>query len=169
MLSQIFWAAHHRKEIKKVMKGEAIIMNGPLNYNQDGLATQHNADFMQEPAFRQAYDGTWGKGLEPIHWRAYTQCWAARHGLNLEGDFVECGVERGRSAKMVMDYLEFENSPKRYWLLDTFCGLDDAQVSPAERERGIIEFSRERYYDSYDEVCELFADYTNVETAKGVQ
>ena len=47
---------------------------GPLTYNQDGLATRHNCDFMHEPRFAEAYrlgksTGSWGDS--EIHWRAY--------------------------------------------------------------------------------------------------
>ena len=103
-----------------------------------------------------------------IHWRAYTACWAAKHGLGLEGDFVECGVERGGLARTIIEYLEFESIPKRYWLLDTFCGLDEAQISPLERERGFAERYRLRYPDCYAEVQQTFSRYPNVEIVRGV-
>ena len=75
---------------------------GPLTYNQDGLATVANADFLNDPRFHEAYrlgeqTGSWGNARN--HWRVYVLCWAADKASRLEGDFVECGVYRGGFAR----------------------------------------------------------------------
>ncbi len=70
---------------------------GPATYNQDGLATRHNADFMRDPRFLEAYRA----GLEnapagtQLEWRVHVALWCATQALRLEGDFVECGVHTG--------------------------------------------------------------------------
>lgn len=69
-----------------------------VTYNQDGLVTKHGTDFMREDRFAGAYrigekTGSW-KGAT-IHWRAHVACWAAERACELEGDFVECGVNKG--------------------------------------------------------------------------
>lgn len=70
------------------------LVQGPLTYNQDGLATRHNADFMRDPRFIEAnraamvdcHPGT------RIEWRIHVALWCATQALRLGGDFVECGV-----------------------------------------------------------------------------
>ena len=32
-----------------------VLVHGPLTYNQDGLATRHNCDFMKDELFMEAY------------------------------------------------------------------------------------------------------------------
>ena len=58
--------------------GRAMVQ-GPLTYNQDGLATRHNADFMRDPRFEAAYRA----GLEnappgtQVQWRVHVALWCA--------------------------------------------------------------------------------------------
>ena len=42
-------------EVKFPLADGRTLVQGPLAYNQDGLATQHNADFMRDPRFLEAY------------------------------------------------------------------------------------------------------------------
>jgi len=116
------------------------LIPGPLSYNQDGLATTHNCDFMSDPRFQEAYrlgeqTGSW-RGTR-IHWRIAVLCWAADKASRLEGDFVECGVNRGGFSRAVMQFVDFPRLGKTFYLLDTFRGLEDRLVSDAERKRGI--------------------------------
>src|SRR5262245_59997527 len=111
---------------------------GKATYNQDGLVTTHNADFMREPRFARAYEagqktGSWTFG--DLHWLAYIVCWAAERGASLEGDFVECGVNRGGYALTVINYVNFETLPKKFYLLDTYEGLVERYISPEEKAR----------------------------------
>jgi len=126
---------------------------GPLTYNQDGLATVHNCDFLHDPHFLEAYrlgeeTGSWA-GAQ-IHWRAYVVCWAADKASRLEGDFVECGVNRGGYSRAVMHYVGFPRLDKAFYLLDTFRGLEDKYLSDAERKRGT------KYEHCYEAVCKTF-------------
>lgn len=108
-------------------------------YNEDGLATEHNCDFMQDQLFLESYGlgertGSW-RGAKP-HWRAYVCCWAAEKAKTLEGDFVECGVNKGGYALTVMNYTGFRNLEKRFYLLDTFSGFVDKYITDEERKLG---------------------------------
>jgi hypothetical protein len=123
---------------------------------------------MREPRFAAAYAA--GKATESwvdgdVFWRAYVLCWAACQGLRLPGDFVECGVYRGGYSMTVCTYLNFENLPKKFYLLDTFEGLVDRYVSPEERAKGIEPGG---YEPSYEAVVEAFRSYPNVRIVKGV-
>jgi len=132
---------------------------GPFTYNQDGLATVHNCDFLNDPHFQEAYrlgeqTGSW-KGGQPL-WRAYVMCWAADKASRLEGDFVECGVNRGGYSRTVMHFVDFPKLGKTFYLLDTFRGLEDKLISDAERKRGIAQLYGDYYQECYDAVCKTF-------------
>jgi O-methyltransferase len=111
------------------------LIRGHQRFQEDGLFSLHNCDFLNEPRFQKAYalgeaTGSWG-GYQ-VRWRAYVVCWCAEMASHLEGDFVECGVNRGGLTRMVLDYLNFENTGKRYLLFDTFQGLSEKHVLPEE-------------------------------------
>lgn len=98
------------------------------SYNNDGLITFHDSDFLKDTLFIESYKlGKATKSwLIPVEWRAYVVCWAANKGKELEGDFVECGVGRGGYSRMVMNYISFKTMKnKKFYLLDTYCGCPD--------------------------------------------
>jgi len=110
-------------------------------YNQDGLQTAHNHEFRDEPKFRAAY----ARGLRAVgwdygwHWRVHTALWAARTAVQLPGDFVECGVNHGFMASAIMCDLDWNSLGRRFYLLDTFAGLDLRFVSAEETADGIAD------------------------------
>jgi O-methyltransferase len=140
---------------------------GRVTYNQDGLATTHSAPFMDDPRFNEAYaagkaTGSWTFG--DLHWRAHVVCWAAQRGVSLDGDFVECGVNRGGYALTVMKYVNFETLPKTFYLLDTYDGLVERYISPEEEARGV---RAGEYEPCHEAVTRTFSPYPNVEIVKG--
>lgn len=156
---------HHK--LIRYLAAPYELVSGPLTYNQDGLATAHNADFMREPRFQEAYalgasTGSWGRAA--IHWRAFVACWAANKARSLEGDFVECGVNKGGLARTVISYVDFPTLDKKFYLLDTFKGLSEKYLTEGEREREIQ--WGERYDECYDAVKATFSDF-NVEIIRG--
>ncbi len=137
-------------------------------YFQDGLLTVHNSDFRKDPKFRTAYrlgkaTGSWGR--QDVEWRAYVCCWAAWSVRDKDGDFVECGVNRGGLAQTVMHYVDFDKLDKRFWLLDTYEGLVDRLISEEERRLGILPGG---YDPCYEEVVETFRHATRAQIIKGV-
>lgn len=135
---------------------------GKVNYNQDGLATTHNADFMHDSHFLAAYaageaTGSWTFG--DLHWRAYVVCWAAQRAASLPGDFVECGVNRGGYALAVIKYTNFETLGKCFYLLDTYEGLVERMITPEEKVAGV---RAGEYEPCYDAVVRTFAPYSAV-------
>lgn len=137
-------------------------------YFRDGLLTTHDASFRRDQRFREAFRlacktgsfGTW----KP-EWRTYVFCWAAARSMALSGDLVECGVYRGGYSRAVIHYVDLEKSQKKLWLLDTFDGLVNEQISPEERSRGIA--SGGNYAECYDDVCKTFAAFSNVKIIRG--
>jgi hypothetical protein len=98
---------------------------------------------MQDPAFVRAY----ARGVQAIggvdtyqwHWRAHIGLWVARVAAGLDGDFVECGVNRGFLSSAIMEDLDWNSLDRDFYLLDTFGGLDERFVSEAERRRGALD------------------------------
>lgn len=143
----------------------------PVTYNADGLATVHNCDFTSDPKFAEAYrlgsqTMTAFAGID-IRWRTYICCWAAHHAKLLGGDFVECGVNTGAFSRAVMHYIDFHAMPdRRFYLLDTYDGIPDEQISAEERTRGIDGYGR-FYPDCYAQVRDTFASFANVRIVRG--
>lgn len=110
-------------------------------YDQDGLSSVHDHEFMSEPEFKRAY----ARGVQAVggdyawHWRVHTGMWAATTAANLPGDFVECGVNRGFMSSAVMALLDWDTQGRTFFLLDTFCGVDERFLSEEDRLNGVSE------------------------------
>lgn len=58
--------------------------------------------------------------------RCYILHQLTTYGLNLEGDFVECGVFKGGTAYLIADVIKnFTTKPKIFHLFDTFKGMPE--------------------------------------------
>ncbi|MDQ7247164.1 TylF/MycF/NovP-related O-methyltransferase [Dongia sedimenti] len=127
-------------EVKFPLPDGRMLVQGPLTYNTDGLATQHNSEFMRDPRFAKAYafgmtDGPPGRHLE---WRVHVALWLAEQSVQLGGDFIECGVNTGIMSGAIMTYLDFAQlADRRFYLLDTFAGIPEEQITDAERAVGV--------------------------------
>lgn len=136
-------------------------------YSKDELVTRHNCDFRHDPKFAAAYKAAVATnsfyGGDP-EWRAYICCWAGMHALNLPGDFVECGVNKGGYSLAVANYLDFAQKKKTFWLLDTFCGLVDECLLDAERDIGRKSGG---YEPCYEQVKKTFSPFPNVKIVQG--
>jgi hypothetical protein len=137
-------------------------------YNQDGLASIHNADFLQDARFVQAYQrGIAAAGTDSHwHWRVHVGLWAACHAAHLAGDFIECGVNRGFLSSAIMQYLDWNSLGKRFFLLDTFKGLDETFISDEERRLGKTASFNE-YTECYDDALRNFAEFQHVTLIRG--
>jgi hypothetical protein len=78
-------------------------------------------------------------------------------------------VWKGGWARAVIEYTDFGSTGKTMWLLDTFEGIDDQQLTDEERSMGIG--TKINTYakagDVYQEVCQTFADEPYVKIIKG--
>jgi hypothetical protein len=110
-------------------------------YEFDGLFSIHNHDFMEMPEFIEAYN----RGIEAAgtdykwFWRVHIGLWAARSAIRIEGDFVECGVNRGFLSSAIMKSLDWDRQGRTFYLLDTFNGTDMRYISEIEKAAGVIE------------------------------
>ena len=160
-------ASRLRELVKLLLRGGKVA-TAPLSYAQDGLYVQHNAPFLSDERFVNAYahgksTGSWGAAN--IQWRAHVACWAADQVKTLPGDFIEFGVNKGGLAQTIIDYLKFAELGKNYYLLDTFNGLDDALISDAERSVGRDQITY--YTDCYQEVMARFGPYPFARVIRG--
>jgi hypothetical protein len=108
-------------------------------YDQDGLRSIHNHEFVDDPAFNAAY----GRGVEAagdyaFHWRVHVALWAAATGAQVPGSFVECGVNRGFLSSAIMRHLDWNSRRETFYLFDTFAGLDERFVSDEEKQSGAL-------------------------------
>jgi len=159
-------------EVKFPLPDGRLLVQGPLTYNQDGLATSHNADFMRDERFLQAYR----VGLEngrpgtQVEWRTHVALWCATQALALEGDFVECGVHTGILSGAVMTYLDFaKQASRKYYLFDTWAGIPLEQMSEEEKRIGVAEMNRK--YQNGDvlhaDVVKKFSRWPNAVVVRG--
>jgi len=95
------------------------------------LTLDKSAAFRDDPAFQTALkqaDSSTGANQydspDGITWRYNTLIWAARTCLHLPGDFVECGVFRGDMTWMITETMDIQGAGKKFYLYDTFEGLD---------------------------------------------
>jgi macrocin-O-methyltransferase TylF-like protien len=149
----------------------------PQAYAQDGLISVHSHAFMQDSKFIAAY----GRGVKAIggvdsyhwHWRIHIGLWAASVAARLDGDFVECGVNRGFLSSAIMEYLDWNALDRDFYLLDTFTGLDERFVSDRERMAGALRKNAEDlqsgfYITGADSVRVNFSQWPRARIVEGV-
>ena len=153
--------------------GNSINQEGHV-YDMDGLRSIHNHEFMDDPSFTKAYErGVRAAGQDyRWHWRVHVGLWVGACASRLEGDFVECGVNRGFLSSAIMDYLNWDTLGKHFYLLDTFRGLDNRFVSDEDRALGAVEKNRSNlatgfYVQGIDDVRANFSEWQNLSLIEG--
>lgn len=147
----------------------------PGVYQEDGLISIHDHAFVNDERFLRAY----ARGVESCgadyhwRWRVHVGLWAAAAAMTLEGDFVECGVNRGFLSSAIMTDLDWNRRDRIFYLLDTFQGIDEAQLSEQERRRGWAERNRRLldngfYVSGIESVERNFAEWRDVRLVQGV-
>lgn len=151
---------------------KVINMNKPpTTYDQDGLTTIHNANFLQDPKFQHAMKrAALSHTHYPIEWRIHIVLWAAQNAMRIEGDFVECGVNRGFTTSAVLDYLDWNktHNGRRFYLMDTFNGLVKDQINPAEQKIGRYEEFKDIYTECYSLTKQNFSEFKDVVLIRGM-
>ena len=142
------------------------------------LTIDKTAGFLDEPRFAKAYAEIRGAhqydqygGNHTIAWRLNTLCWAARKGLQLQGDFVECGVFKGDMAWVILNVLGYDDIPENYYLYDSFEGFSEKYSSPADYplSAGFLDFANKHYRVTgiYESVVSRFKPFPKVKVIKG--
>lgn len=143
-----------------------LLLGAP--YAGDIFASMAAATWLQDARFQEAYEA--GRRIayagRDMRWRRYTLMVCAARAASLEGDFVECGVERGAGAQSVIAYLGSEAfTGRRFYLFDTFRGLVEEQMTEEEK-RGAKRF-QDRYPPVADAVRATFAERNFVQIVEG--
>ena len=181
---QSFWrlrAEAERRDKERVAKIAEMTrllnvssMGAPIQFMADGLAVQgRNLAFLTEPTFARAWERTnvgnafaWGGTAPDIRWRAHVALWAARHGLGLAGDFVECGVYAGLLSMTICHALDFAKVDKKFFLFDTYKGLPLEGLAGHELEHAL---DRNRSYIDVLEIAKQnFSPFPNAIIVPGV-
>jgi hypothetical protein len=165
---KIYWFFHNYRDIKKFSRIGGTHYHGPISYDTDGLTTSANSDFIRDPQFAHAYAAAAATNPWPgftLQWRVYIVCWFANMVKDLEGDFVECGVNTGAYARAVIDYVDFNKLNKTFYLFDTYEGMVENLVSEEEKKVGISYYFG-NYKNVYDQVKQTFAPF-NTNIVKG--
>lgn len=115
--------------------------------------------FLQEQRFAAAIDNNQPDAQEiSLVWRLHTLCWAARHCSKLQGDFVEAGVYKGFTVKVLCDYLDFNALNRDYYLYDVF------YHSPEMPHHSMPQHGEHLY----DQVCERLRAFPRVKVIQGL-
>ena len=132
----------------------------------EGIATWFKSTpFTEDPLFIALAEKH--ANLLPVaawHWNLQTVLWAVQSSARLEGDFVELGVFKGHTTAFVAEYLGFQNSPKTWFLYDTFEGIPEDQLDEGWGDNNVAAYSES--FD-FEEVRTRFATYPNIRIIKG--
>ena len=142
-----------------------------MKYTGDIISTNANSSFMQDERFIKCYEevkntDTRGYlGDYDIRWRIHVILWAAKIALKNNGDFVDCGGGFGYFMSSIYSYFNFENIDKRYYMLDSFQGLDVISSSEKEVHNHNVAFSKIGSW--YDDVVNNHSSKKNLKIIKG--
>lgn len=148
----VFWDTSDPERVNQLIT-ELLPLLGAGHYFGDNLLTwSRNISLSSDPSFRSAYEGNIQNPADAaIAWRRYICACAGYHCVQLEGDFVECGVYRGTGIKTLVDYLGGKSFPKHFYGYDTY------EYSPVPghkydgQEAGFYETVKQRF-DGYPQV-----------------
>jgi hypothetical protein len=144
-------------------------------YEFDGLHTVHNARFRDDSRFQSA----WKRGFQASgdvdpgsSWRIHIGLWAASAASHIPGEFVEAGVNAGFLSSAILDYLDWQNLGKKFYLVDTFAGPVMEQFSPDEVERGRCAAARQAvaahaYVTDLERVRRNYQQWDGIEIVQG--
>ncbi|MCZ8186591.1 MAG: class I SAM-dependent methyltransferase [Beijerinckiaceae bacterium] len=129
-------------------------------YTGDNLFTFHkNLSFLDDLEFVEAHSRHAVTEVEKSTiWRAAVVLWGFRHGLKLEGDFIECACYRGTTARIICDVVKFEKFlDRKYYLYDLF-----------DHNPGLAHHAMPAHSKTlFREVRQRFSDCTNVMVNQG--
>jgi len=152
--------------ISKIPEKEAHVP-----YDRDGLRSIHNHEFMDDPAFRAAYDRA-TLTLDPgenygIQWRVHVALWAANYAAQLPGDFIECGVNKGFVSSAILHNLNWNDLDKTFFLLDSFAGLDPESSTAKDLSSSEKRIESGFYTNDLDRVTANFSEWERVQLVPG--
>lgn len=155
------------KDLKQALDIIEDVYKGHLYYNDMLITVGRNLSFRNDQKFMSCfYDSVTNNQEKSLVWRLHTLAWAAKNSLNIEGDFVECGVFKGFCSGVILNYLDFHNLPRQAYLYDTFEGLPEK--TSTEQERRNWDYTKHDPEAIYAGVCEKFSKFKNVNIVRGI-
>ncbi len=153
---------------KQALDTISDIYKGQTYYNDMLITIERNLSFRNDQKFMSCYAAAVTNDQErSLLWRLHTLAWAAKNSLNVEGDFVECGVFKGFCSGVVLNYLDFQDLSRKAYLYDTFSGLPDK--TSTNEERAWNDYYKKFDADSlYDGVRDKFSSFKNVIIVRGI-
>ena len=158
-INSIFFGIKHPEAFGQALSAALKAIEGDGIFTGDQLFTfGRNLSFLENERFMSAFNRhAEDEAEKAIIWRTYILCWAGKRGMKIPGDFVECGTYKGTSARIMVDYLDFGENGRKFYLYDLF-----------EHSEGMDHHSLpEHGADLYGRVCERFADQDGVKVIKG--
>lgn len=155
------------KEMQQALATIADLYKGQFYSNDMLITLARNLSFRRDEKFLSSfYDSVTNEQEKSLIWRLHTLAWAAKNALNVEGDFVECGVFKGFCSEVILKYLDFQNLSRTAYLYDTFEGLPEK--TSTEQERLDWDYSKYDAEAIYTEVRGKFSKYKNVNIVRGI-
>ena len=155
------------KELQQALATIADIYKGQFYCNDMLICLWRNLSFQHDKKFISCFYGAVTNEQEQsLIWRLHTLAWAAKNALNVDGDFVECGVFKGFCSSVILKYLDFQDIPRQAYLYDTFEGLPEK--TSTEKERRTWDYTQYDAEAIYNGACEKFSQYKNVNIVRGI-
>jgi hypothetical protein len=168
-------------KIERTTAGLRTSQDQPNVYNENGLQSARNHDFVNDTRFKKAIKFALGGVVEQHfavqnrfaphgRWNFHVDFWAASHALRLNWDLVQLGVFSGTGAAGIVKYTDFQNYPSRkFYLVDTFTGVPAEQWTEEELRNGAnsAQWLYKEAGDTCDKVRQRFSDYKNVVIVQG--
>lgn len=153
----VFWHTSDPERVKQLI-AELLPLLGAGYYFGDNLLTwSRSVSLVGDPGFRTAYrENIQTPSDAAIGWRRYILACAGYHCVQLEGDFVECGVFRGTGIKTLIDYLGGKSFPKQFYGYDTY----EHDTVPSHGSEG-------QKADFFESVRQRFHGYPQVHLIRG--
>lgn len=145
-LSGVFWSAKRGEKLRQAFE---LIRTDEHNIfaGDDMLLFGRAMSFAYDEKFMAAFQATQPDQVESgIIWRSYVLYWAARQALERPGDFVEAGVYKGTTARLICNLTDFATLERTYWLYDAF-GAIEANLRLGEHTPELEANVRRRFAD----------------------
>ncbi|MEM5581802.1 TylF/MycF/NovP-related O-methyltransferase [Roseibium sp. AS2] len=150
-----------RRQFKATVDENFDYIGDNIGVRKKNLSFMADEDFAK--AWEKAVEGNrpaWGGRYKDVRWRAHTAVWAAKHGLTLEGDFVECGVFLGLLSLTICHTLKFDQISKSFFLFDTFDGIPDDGGELVRKQNKI-------YFECFELAKRNFSPFPNAKLIQG--
>lgn len=115
------WFVSDPERFVKLIREASELAASGIYFGDNLFTWGRNNSLFDDLPFRAAWESNCMNAADKaIAWRRYFTATMAYHAVQLDGDFVECGVYHGTGVKTVVDYLGGKAFPKTFWAFDAF-------------------------------------------------